>query len=92
MVGSSETNPHPSTAKSGKRKGKQVQFAEEHASSKRRRVEEEDDVSVYRDGTLEPISPAVNQRSPYLTNGVFVDLKILKELGYDLSEHLGPYM
>ena len=89
MVGSSETNPHTSTAKSGKRKGKHVQFAEEPASSKRQRIEEEDNMSIYRDGPLEPISPAFEQRSLYLTN---VDLDILKNLGYDLTEHLGPYM
>ena len=92
MVGSSKRNPQTSIAKSGKRRGKQVQFAEEPAPSKRQRVEEEDGVSIYRDGSLEPVSPAFDRRSPYLTNGVFVDLEILKELRYDLSEHLGPYM
>ena len=92
MVGSSGTNPHTSTAKSGKRKGKQVQFVEEPTSSKRQRVGEEDDMSVYREDPLEPISPAFDQRNPYLTNGIYVDLEILQNLGYDLTEHLGPYM
>ena len=68
MVGSSETNPNPSnpnpsSAKSGKRKGKQVQFAEEPTSSKRQRVQEEDDMSIYRSGPLEPISPAFEHRN-----------------------------
>ena len=96
MVGSSETNHNPSnpssSAKSGKCKGKQVQFSEEPTSSKRQRVQEEDDMSVYRSGPLEPISPAFEHRNPYLTNGIYVDLEILQNLGFDLSDHLGKYM
>ena len=49
-------------------------------------------MSVYRDGPLEPISPAFEQRSPYLTNDIYVDLETLKNLGYDLTDHLGRYM
>ena len=50
------------------------------------------DFSEYRTGPLEPISPAFEHRNPYLTNGIYVDLKILKDLGYDLSEYLDKYM
>ena len=92
MVGSSETNPNPFSAKSGKRKGKQVQFAEEPTSSKRQKVQDEDDLNIYRSGPLEPISPAFEHRNPYLTNGIYVNLKTLQNLGFDLSDQLGKYM
>ena len=95
MAGSSETNPNPpnpnsSSAKSGKRKDKQVQFAEEPPHSKRQRIQ--DDLSEYRFGPLEPISPAFEHRTPYLTNMIYVYLEILQKLGFDLTDILGKYM
>ena len=98
MAGSNETNSilqkassskkSKSSGKSGKGK-KRVQFAEEH-SSKRQRVE--DDYSVYLSGPLEPVSPAFENRNPYLLHGIFVDLEKLEVLGYDLSAYLQKYM
>ena len=98
MAGSNETNPNLQKASSSKKsknsgksgKGKKrVQFAEEH-SSKRQRIEE--DYSEYRPGPLETVSPAFENRNPYLSHGIFVDLEKLEALGYDLSAHLQKYM
>ena len=104
MAGSYESNPNLQKASSskkskgsgksgksgdsGKRK-KKVQFAEE-PSSKRQRVE--DDYSVYISGPLETVSPAFENRNPYLLHGIFVDLEKLEDLGYDLSAYLQKYM
>ena len=107
MAGSNDSNPnihkasssnkskHPEksghsgkSGKSGKHK-KRVQFTEE-PSSKRQRVE--DDFSVYLSGPLEPVSPAFENRNPYLSNGIFVDLEKLDVLGYYLSAYLQKYM
>ena len=49
-------------------------------------------MSVYRSGPLEPISPAFEHRNPYLTNGIYVNLETLQNLGFDLSDQLGKYM
>ena len=97
MAGSNESNPHLQKAssskksgKSGKRKDKQVRFDEE-PSSKRQKAPE-DDYSEYRSRPLESISPAFKNRNPYLNNGIYVDLKTLADLGYDLTEYLEKYM
>ena len=97
MAVSSETNPNPQKAssskksgKSGKRKEKQVRFAEE-PSSKRQKAPE-DDYSEYKSGPLEPISQGFENRSLYLNNGIYVDLGKLADLGYDLSDYLEKYM
>ena len=105
MAGSHESNPilqkassskkSKGSGKSGKsgdsgKKKKRVQFAEE-PSSKRQRVE--DDFSEYRTGPLETVSPAFENRNPYLTNGIFVDLQKLEDLGFaHLNDHLQKYM
>ena len=90
MAGSSESNPNlqkgsssKKFGKSGKRKDKQVRFAEE-PSSKRQKAPE-DDYSEYRSGPLEAISKAFENRIPYLNNGIYVDLEKLRDLGYDLT-------
>ena len=41
---------------------------------------------------LETVSPAFENRNPYLSNGIFVDLEKLEVLGYDLSAYLQKYM
>ena len=98
MAGFNETNPNLQKASSSKKsknsgksgKGKKrVQFAEEH-SSKRQRVEE--DYSEYISGPLEAVSQAFENKNPYLSNGIFVDLEKLEDLGYDLSAYLQKYM
>ena len=101
MAGSNEINPNLQKASSKKskvsgksgdsgKKKKRVQFAEEQ-SSKRQRIE--DDLSVYVDGPLEAISPAFENKTPYFTNGIFVDLKKLEDLGFaHLNDHLQKYM
>ena len=93
MAGSSESNPHlqkgsssKKSGKSGKGKGKRVQFAEEQPS-KCQRVQE-DDYSEYRSGPLEAVTQAFENRVPYLNNGIYIDLKKLADLGYDLAEYL----
>ena len=43
-------------------------------------------------GHLEAISQGFENRTPYLNNGIYVDLKKLADLGYDLTEYLQKYM
>ena len=96
MAGSHESNPNielaskKSKSKSGKsgqdvhqtgksgKKHKSVSFSEE-PSSKRQRVE--DDLSVYKDGPLEVVYSTFENTKPYFTNGIFVDMEKLEELG-----------
>ena len=75
-----------------KKKGKKrVQFKEE-SPSKRQRVEE-DDPSVYKDGPLEAVSGKLENAKPYFTNGMFVDLDKIEELGFaHLRVYLQKYM
>ena len=75
---------------SGKKSKKSVRFSEE-PSSKRQRIE--DDPSVYKDGPLEAVSSQFEKTKPYFTNGIFVDMKKVEELGFGhLKEHLQKYM
>ena len=88
-AGQPEASGHEQ-AREAKRKGKKkkkVQFAEE-PSSKRQRVEE-DDPTVYRDGTLEAVSSKFETIKPYFNNGLFIDLLKIDELGFP---HLRPYL
>ena len=44
-------------------------------------------------GPLEAVSTAFENKNPYLTNGIFVDLKKLEDLGFaHLNDHLQKYM
>ena len=74
-----------------KKKGKKrVQLSEE-PSSKRQRVEE--DPLVYKDGPLETVSSTFENIKPYFTNGLYVDLKKVEDLGFGhLKEHLQKYI
>ena len=72
---------------SGKKHNKRVRFSEEH-SSKRQRIE--DDPSVYKDGPLEVVSPTFENTKPYLTNGIFVDMKKVEELGFGHLKGTSP--
>ena len=75
---------------SGKKSKNRVHFSEEH-SSKRQRVE--DDPSMYKDGPLEAVSSKFKKTKPYFTNGMFIDMKKVEELGFGhLKEHLQNYM
>ena len=96
MAGLSESNPHhqkssssKKSGKSGKGKGKRVQFAEEQPS-KCQRVQE-DDYSEYRSGPLEAVTQAFENRVPYLNNGIYVDMEKFANLGYELSDYLEKY-
>ena len=81
---------HEQSGHSRKKSKKRVQFSEE-PSSKRQRVE--DDPTVYKDGPLEAVSSKFEKTKPYFTNGMFIDLKKMEELGFGhLKEHLQKYM
>ena len=73
-----------------KGKKKRVQFSEE-PSSKGQKVE--DDPLVYKDGPLEAVSSKFEKTKPYFTNGIFVDMMKVEELGFGhLKEHLQNYI
>ena len=82
---------HEQHEHSKKRGKKRVQFSEEPVS-KRQRVEE-DDPTLYKDGPLEDVTSKFENTKPYLTNGMFIDLKKIEELGFEhLKGHLEKYM
>ena len=88
---SGKSGHHSKSGKSGQyeqsgKKDKRVRFSEE-PSSKRQRVE--DDPSVYKDGPLEAVSSKFEKTKSYFTNGMFIDIKKVEELGFGhLKEHL----
>ena len=53
----------------------------------------EEDPLVYKDGPLETVSSTFENIKPYFTNGLYVDLKKIEDLGFGhLKEHLQKYM
>ena len=85
--GKSEQQHEHSKQKGSK---KRVQFSEE-PSSKRQRVE--DDPLVYKDGPLEAVPSTFENIKPYFTNGLYVDLNKVEDLGFGhLKEHFQKYM
>ena len=56
-------------------------------------MEDDDDLTTYKDGPLEAISSRFENTKPYFTNGMFVDLKKFENLGFEhLKGHLEKYM
>ena len=48
---------------------------------------------MYKDGRLEAVSSKFEKTKPYFTNGIYVDMKKIEDLGFaHLKKHLQEYM